>query len=68
MISFTLVTGSGDPSYVQNAMPKEVELQQKCKTWELVEFSKGNNAIGCKWVYRKTKLAKKSLWPTRLVE
>lgn len=68
MVSFALVAGSGDPSSVQNGMPKEVESLQKGQTWESVELPKGKKATGCKWVYKKTELAEKVLWPTGLVE
>jgi hypothetical protein len=39
MVSFVLIAGSGDPSAVQNDMPKEVESPQKSKPWELVKLS-----------------------------
>jgi hypothetical protein len=42
-------------------MLKEVESLHFCETWELVELSRGKNAIGCKVVYRKTKLADEDL-------
>jgi hypothetical protein len=36
MVSFALAASSGDPSSVQDGMPKEMELLQKGKAWELV--------------------------------
>lgn len=65
MVSFALVTGSGDPSCFQEAindaehdnwllaMKEEMSSLHKNKTWELVKLPKGKKAIGCKWVYRK---------------
>jgi hypothetical protein len=46
MVSFTLTAGSGDPSSVQDGMPKEVELLQKGKAWESVGLLKGKRLKG----------------------
>jgi hypothetical protein len=65
MISFALITSSGDPCSFKEAvsspdkdkwmeaMVEEVESLHKNETWELVKLPKGKRAIGCKWVYRK---------------
>ena len=51
MVSFALITSSGDPSSYRDV--KEMGSLQKNKTWESVKLSKGKRAIGCKWVYHK---------------
>ena len=65
MVSFALVTSSGDPFFFKEAtnrknndkwlvaMLEEMELLQKNKTWKLVKLPKGKKAIGCKWILRK---------------
>jgi hypothetical protein len=68
MVSFALTASSGDPSSVQDGMPKEVESLQKGKTWELVELPKRKKATGCKWVYKKKESPEKALRPRGLVE
>lgn len=50
MVSFALIPGSGDPSSVQNGIPKEVESLQRDKTWESIELLKGKKAKACRWV------------------
>ena len=51
MVSFALITNSGDPSSYRDV--EEMGSLQKNKTWESLKLSKGKKAIGCKWVYRK---------------
>ena len=34
------------------AMEDEYESIIKNKTWELIEFPKGKEPIGCKWLYK----------------
>ena len=65
MVSFALVTSSGDPLTFNEAtnrkgndkwlaaMLEEMESLQKNKTWELAKLPKGKKAIGCKWIFRK---------------
>jgi len=50
MVSFALIPGSGDPSSVQDGIPKEAESLQRDKTWESVELLKGKKAKACRWV------------------
>ena len=51
MVSFALITSSGDPSSYRDV--EEMGSLQKNKTWESLKLSKGKKAIGCKWVYCK---------------
>ena len=51
MVSFALITNSGDPLSYRNV--EEMGSLQKNKTWESLKLSKVKKAIGCKWVYRK---------------
>ena len=65
MVSFALVTSSGDPFTFKEAinrkdndkwlvaMLEEMESQQKNKIWELAKLPKGKKAIGCKWIFHK---------------
>jgi len=40
-----------DPRW-REAMNSEYQAVMKNKTWHLVPRPKGNNIIGCKWVYK----------------
>jgi hypothetical protein len=68
MVYFALTASSGDPSSVQDGMPKEVEPLHKGKTWESVELLKQKKTTRCKWVYKKKESLEKALLPTGLVE
>ena len=35
----------------RNAMREEMDALEKNKTWEIVDKLKGNNLVGCKWVF-----------------
>jgi hypothetical protein len=67
MVSFALTANSGDPTSIQDGMPKEVKLLQKGKAWESVELPKRKKAKGCRRVYGKKESSEKALWPTGLV-
>ena len=68
MVSFSLVTGIGDPlsyGYATSrtnedkyllAMLEEIESLQKNKTWELVKLTKGKKVVSCNWVFRQEAL------------
>jgi hypothetical protein len=68
MVSFALVADSEDSSSIQNGMPTEVKLLQKCKAWESTELLKANKAKGCIWVYKKKVPTKKAVWHRGLAE
>ena len=51
MVSFALITSSGDPSSYKDV--EEMGSLQKNKSWESMKLPKRKKAIGCKWVYRK---------------
>ena len=65
MVSYALITSSGDPTTFQEAIHnqeksrwmgtivEEIHSLHKNQTWELVELLEGKSAIGCKWVYKK---------------
>jgi hypothetical protein len=53
VVSFALVANIGDPSSIQDGMPKEVELLQKGKVWKSVGLLKGKKSKRCRWIYRK---------------
>jgi hypothetical protein len=67
MVSFVLITSSGDPLSYKDAtnkkysdkwlvaMSEEMESLQKNKNWESAKLPKKKKAIGCKWVYYKKK-------------
>lgn len=33
-------------------MNEEMETLYKNNTWEIIDFSKGRKAIGCRWIYK----------------
>ena len=65
MVSYALITSSGDPTTFQDvvhslekskwmgAMVEEMKSLHKNQTWELVDLLIGKRAIGCKRVYKK---------------
>ena len=70
MVSYALITSSGDPTNFQEVVysqekgswmgaMEEMQSLHKNPTWELVELPKGKRAIGCKWVYKKEAVSKK---------
>ena len=46
---------SSDSAQWSVAMNEEIESLHKNQTWELVKPPKGQNIIGCKWVFKKRK-------------
>ena len=35
-----------------DAMQEEIDALAENRTWDLVKLPKGNNVVGCKWVYK----------------
>ena len=42
-----------DASFWQDAIKSEIDSLLTNQTWEVVDLPRGNNPIGCKWIFKK---------------